>query len=237
MARMFLVHRDGRAEPRSRHVDSRFMDILNHFPTVPAGSPTVPDLPPPSKRNVNTPTPPDLLTQMLSARREVDAFAWLDPLREQDPEYQKATPLRIAKTLGNIQKMALGAITIPVVFLRIKLSEYTIWLKSHAGLRLLDVVMAEEMLDWSQGLDWVAVAQVRAQLANAAGIPKTYMDKLASNEHLPEAWRRRRFIRDAALTMERFAKDLEHAISTSACEKSYPDGALPSEFKATDYGY
>ena len=170
------------------------LDPPNGFPTMRASAPLC-TIPPPSRREINGPTPPDILRLMAPFRAQ-DLLGWLDPLRIVEPGWEEKRDFMLEKTMGSEAHMALGHMLVQAAYLAAKMSEFSLWLRDVAGLRILDVVIASE-LNSADGSE-----MTRDQLAAGAGVPITYLDRLEENEHVAEAIRRRSFLRDCALGLE-----------------------------------
>lgn len=180
--------------------------VLDH-PSLPSGAPIVPliSLPAPSEREPNGPTPAWLLARMIPLRAR-EQLGWMDPLRPARFDWDQITATMLKRCISGVGEGGLGHLVVPCVYLGARTSDYRTWLRNEAGLRLLDVLMAEELLrrdgDGDDSLPGLTEPEGRKRLAKEAGLPRRYLERLSNNSFIAEAVRRRRFLRDAAGKIE-----------------------------------
>jgi hypothetical protein len=165
-------------------------DLVADFPSVPAGSPLIPllSLEPPSRREMNGPTPPKLLSRFMTFTCS-DLLGWLDPLFPLQPGWESTRDLVLERTVTGVAESGFGLFLFLVLYLGARTSDYIRLLRDVAGFRVLDVLMFEETIgaDRATALDKVSMS---------------YLDWLPGNQHMPEAIRRRRFFEDAITRIE-----------------------------------
>jgi hypothetical protein len=174
------------------------LDPVADFPTVKAILPPLSSLlvPPPSQREVNGPVPPFILAIVARSPTAKQALGWLDPLSPKEPGWEKLCEALLENTSKDTSNLPLY-LSLAVAYLGAKMSDFTAWLRDVAGMRLLDLLIGAELETISHS------GLARRELAVSAGVQLAYFDRLVDNEHLPEAIRRRAFLRDCGTRLER----------------------------------
>lgn len=147
-------------------------------------------IPHPSKRAIAAPIPPKLLNGPRITAREF--FGWADPLSEmEDKGEARALTLGFCvagmKTNGTLQLASFLA------YLALKISDFVRWLKEEAGLTMLELAVATEVLGSGQD------EQPQIQTSNNHELlePDFTNSIHLKSPHLQEAVRRRSFLLDA----------------------------------------
>ncbi|KAI9010798.1 hypothetical protein DFJ74DRAFT_736145 [Hyaloraphidium curvatum] len=147
-------------------------------------------LAPPGRRPPNGPIPNELLDRAPPFRCG-HFFGWLDPLERTrvSPDRREAVLQHSIGTMDRTGSLYAGFL---VFFALQKIAEYSTWLRSDAGLALLDVLVAEEVLRQT------GEGAAPSAAARALDVDDAYVESLLANEMLAEAMRRRQFLEEGA---------------------------------------
>lgn len=164
--------------------------------------PWVAETPAPSARPVNGPVSSNLL-HGFPRFRSWEFFSWLDPTSSRQPSAEtRAAILRVC--VGDLPNVGDTYLATLLSFGAQKVAEYQTWLKKEAGLTMLEVLAARQMIykaGQTSGVDEVWVEPSAAELAKRprrlSRAALEIINHLAGNPHVSEAVRRHVFLSEA----------------------------------------
>lgn len=185
------------------------LDPLKEFPTVPLVAPNVAiaGLPSSSERELDMMVPEETKKWCFPYTCR-DIFAFIDPDSVSDAHGNLPTPTNTTEVtstdpqfrdsmldilIGDVKHLGTMYLNTIQSFLRFKVSEFAVYLKTQAGLSLLDVLLAEDLV--KKGDDNQAAFQ---RLGLETGIAPGYLAIIFANDKLKEAVRRRGVLREAS---------------------------------------
>lgn len=199
-------------------------DLVKEHPTVPLPIPQMLLLkvPPPSAREINGPTPAFLLEKQLDPFTARDILSWMDPARNL---MVCSPPTKLfSRCFGQIVEYGSGYLFMVLDYLGSRIALYMAYLKEVAGVSALDVLVAEQIIEHemeaeANGADATAI---RAAIAREYDLDELFLNNLLGNPHIPEAVRRRRYLRQVNKVIQASLPDELMA----ACRKGDYDSLL-----------